>query len=148
MAGIIDASILLYAANSSAEEHPAAMRFINAASASADTGYFTEGLLYEFLRVATHPKIFERPLTWKESMRFLTSLFDSDRFQALGAGENHWSILPTILQRLQYPAGNLFFDLRTVRLMHEHGIMEIHRADTDFLQFPDIRVFNPILPED
>ncbi len=47
MTGIIDARILLYAANSSAEEHTAAMRFINAAS--ADTGYFTEGILYEFL---------------------------------------------------------------------------------------------------
>ena len=83
-------------------------------------------------------------MTWKESMRFLSPLFDSDRFQALGAGEDHWSIL----QRLQYPAGNLFFDIRTVTLMHEHGIMEIHTADIDFLQFPDIRVFNPILPED
>jgi predicted nucleic acid-binding protein len=42
-------------------------------------------------------------------------------------------------------AGNLFFDIRTVVLMREHGIRVIYTTDTDFLQFKAIEVVNPLL---
>lgn len=42
--------------------------------------------------------------------------------------------------------GNLFFDLRTVALMREHGIRAIHTADADFHRFKDIDAINPLHP--
>ena len=64
--------------------------------------------------------------------------------QVLTATEPHWQILATVLDELHHPAGNLFFDIRTVVLMREYGIREITTADTDFLQFKEIAVRNPI----
>lgn len=56
-------------------------------------------------------------------------------------------MLEKVLSNLHYPAGNLFFAIRTVVLMHEHGIRQIYTTNTDFLQFPGIKVVNPLSPK-
>jgi len=147
MAGIIDTNILLYAVNADAEEHKMAADFLRQAVRSADQWYLTEGILYEFLRVSTHPKVFEKPLSWKASLQFLHPFLHSPSFRILAAEETHWSLMEEVLSKLIHPAGNLFFDIRTVVLMHEHGIREIYTTDTDFLQFHGIKVVNPLLPK-
>jgi toxin-antitoxin system PIN domain toxin len=144
MAGIIDTNILLYAANRDAEQHPAASRFLHAAAASGEQWYLTEGIVYEFLRVATHPQVFPKPLDWKEALRFLRPILENPGFAILTAEEHHWRHLEDILASLNHPAGNLFFDIRTAALMREHGIRRIYTVDTDFLQFPDVKVVNPL----
>ena len=144
MAGIIDTNILLYAANADAEEHKVASDFLRRAGRSADQWYLTEGILYEFFRVSTHPKVFEKPLSWKEAIQFLTPFIVSTNFRILTAEDGHWTLLEEVLGGLIHPAGNLFFDIRTVVLMYEHGIREIYTTDTDFLQFSGIKVINPL----
>jgi uncharacterized protein len=144
MAGIIDTNILLYAANRDAEEHSAALGFLYETTNSSGPWFLTEGILYEFFRVSTHARVFERPLTWTEAFRFIKPFLASHRFDILVAGQNHWTILEKILGELMGPSGNLFFDIRTVALMREHGVREIYTADTDFLQFKDIRTINPL----
>jgi len=144
MAGMVDTNILLYAANQDAEEHGAALGFLHKAAAAPGPWFLTEGILYEFMRVCTHPKVFERPLTWKETINFIQPLLMSRRFDILTASEQHWEILEKVLGDLTRPSGNLFFDIRTVVLMREHGVREIYTTDTDFLQFPGIRVINPL----
>jgi len=146
MAGIIDTNILLYAVNADADEHKAAADFLRRAGRSADQWYLTEGILYEFLRVSTHPKVFERPISWKDAMQFLRPFLLSPNFRILTAEEGHWTLLEEMLGGLIHPAGNLFFDIRTVVLMHEHGIREIYTVDNDFLQFPGIKIINPLSP--
>ena len=144
MAGIIDTNILLYAANRDAAEQPAAAKFLYTAAASTQPWFLTDGILYEFLRVSTHPRVFSRPLTWKDAVSFLKPLLDSTNFMILTADERHWLLLEEVLAVLTHPAGNLFFDIRTAVLMREHGINEIYTTDTDFLQFPGIKVINPL----
>ena len=39
---------------------------------------------------------------------------------------------------------NILFDVRTAVLMREHGVRQIYTADTDFLQFDDLQVVNPV----
>ncbi len=144
MAGIIDTNILLYAANKDVEEHSIAVSFLGGAAGSSGDWFLTEGILYEFLRVSTHPRIFERPLAWKEALRFLRPFLISHHFHILIAGDDHWAMLEIILGELVRPSGNLFFGIRTVALMREHGVREIYTTDTDFLQFRDLQVINPL----
>jgi toxin-antitoxin system PIN domain toxin len=144
MAGIIDANILLYAANQDSEEHTAAAAFLRAAAVSPEQWFLTEGIVYEFLRVSTHAKVFPRPLDWQEALTFLRPFLESSHFIILTADERHWSLLDEILPSLTHPSGNLFFDIRTVVLMREHGIREIYTTDTDFLQFSQIKAINPL----
>jgi toxin-antitoxin system PIN domain toxin len=144
MPGIIDTNILLYAANRDAEEHAAASRFLHNAATAAEQWFLTEGILYEFLRVATHPRVFSRPLSWREALSFLQPLVQNRNFLILTAEDHHWKLLEDVLAALTHPSGNLFFDVRTAVLMREHGIGKIYTTDTDFLQFAGIKVINPL----
>jgi toxin-antitoxin system PIN domain toxin len=144
--GVIDTNLLLYAVNKDAAEHPASKAFLESARTSRETWYLTDGIVYEFFRVATHPKIFPKPLDWKESLEFIEGLLTSENFQRLQPSEIHWETLQKVLERLTHPCGNLFFDIRTATLMLEHGIRQIYSTDTDFLQFADLDVVNPLKP--
>ena len=144
MAGLIDTNLLLYAVNRDAPEHAAARQFLQTAASSADQWYLTDGILYEFLRVATHPKVFAQPLTWQEAMQFLQPLVRSPRFQLLTAGDRHFELLAEMLATITHPSGNLFFDVRTAVLMREHGLRQIYTTDADFLQFAGLEVVNPL----
>jgi len=77
-------------------------------------------------------------------MEFIRRVVGHPCFRVLTAGEPHWSLLSELLSRLTHPSGNLFFDIRTAVLMREHGVREIYTSDVDFLQFPGLRVVNPI----
>ena len=144
MAGVIDTNLLLYAANASAQEHTEARAFLETAGRSSDSWYLTEGIVYEFLRVSTHRRVFPRPLRWQESLQFLRPILDSSRFNVLRSGDRHWSLVDEVLSELTHASGNLFFDVRTVVLMREHGVREIYSTDTDLLQFKGIRAINPL----
>jgi len=144
VSGVIDTNVLLYAANADAPEHADARRFVLAVGRTADSWYLTSGIVYEFLRVATHPKVFPVPLGWQDALRFLTPLLEAANLHLLHTSDGHWPLLGAVLAELTHPNGNLFFDIRTVVLMREHGIRRIYTTDTDFLQFTDIEVVNPL----
>jgi uncharacterized protein len=144
MSGLIDTNILLYAANSDSDEHQNAYQFLAHAAITADPWYLTEGIIYEFLRVSTHARVFPHPLTWKKALEFVNPLLTNDNFMLLVCADDHWNELEKTLETLSYPSGNLFFDIRTVILMKEHGIRRIYTTDTDFLQFTGIEVVNPL----
>jgi toxin-antitoxin system PIN domain toxin len=146
MPGLIDTNILLYAANASCAEHDAARSFLTTAAVSADRWYLTDAILYEFLRVATHPKVFPRPLSWREALDFLRPLIGCEAFTVLESGPRHWELLEKELAALTHPSGNLFFDIRTVVMMRERGIRTIYTRDTDFLQFQGLQMIDPISP--
>lgn len=135
---------MLYGVNGDAPEHTAARAFLSAIGRSADPWYLSDGVVYEFLRVATHPKVFPQPLLWREALEFLQPILDIEQVVVLRAGDGHWALLAATLGELTHPSGNLFFDVRTVVLMREHGIRRIYTTDTDFLQFRDIDVVNPL----
>jgi len=144
MAGVVDTNILLYAVNRDDAWHEAAREFLYGAAQSSDVWYFTEGILYEFLRVTTHARVFDQPLSWYQAIAFLQPFLESDRFDIIGAESGHWRVLQDLLATLTHPAGNLFFDIRTATLMLEHGVRRIYTTDTDFLQFRGLEVVNPL----
>jgi toxin-antitoxin system PIN domain toxin len=144
MSGVIDTNLLLYAVNRGCPEHRPARAFLSAVPDSAGVWYVTEGIGYEFLRVATHQRVFDRPLAAKEALRFWDTLLSWPNVTVLAAGPRHWCVLREVLVAQHAPAGNLFLDLRTVALMREHGIRAIYTADADFNRFKEIDVINPL----
>lgn len=144
MPGLIDTNLLLYAANADAPEHGITYNFLMEAGQSAGRWYLTEGIVYEFLRVATHPRLFPRPLTKQQALAFLAPFWSTPTFTILTAGDRHWELLKQEVNAIPHPVGNLFFDIRTLVLMREHGIRTVYTTDTDFLQFKGIEVVNPL----
>jgi predicted nucleic acid-binding protein len=111
--GLLDTNILLYGANADAPEHAAAHRFLEAVGRTAEPWYVTEGIVYEFLRVSTHPKVFPTPIPWTDALAFLRPLLEAANVHLLQATDRHWGLLDEILRSLTHPSGNLFFDVRT-----------------------------------
>lgn len=146
MSGVIDTNLLLYAANSDSAEHAAARGFLEQVGRTAEPWYLTDGIVYEFLRVSTHPRVFPAPLTWREAVAFAQPLLAVEHLHLLQAGPEHWATLDAVLDELVHPSGNLFFDVRTVVLMREHGVRRIYTTDVDFLQFAGIEARNPLRP--
>ena len=142
---LIDTNILLHAANSGSPDHRAAKRFLDEQCQSQSPWCTTWPILYEFLRVSTHSRVFPKPLKPRQGLDFIASLASREEVAILTATVRHLEVLEGIVGGLGHPAGNLFHDIHTATLMREHGVPEIITADTDFLQFTFLRVTNPLL---
>jgi uncharacterized protein len=68
---VVDTNILLYAANRDCLEHEFCRDFLRGIVAAGDTGFLPENIIYEFLGVATHPRVFPEPLRASEAVNFL-----------------------------------------------------------------------------
>ncbi|MBX3744928.1 MAG: PIN domain-containing protein [Verrucomicrobiae bacterium] len=146
MSGVIDTNLLLYAANGDCPEHASARAFLETVFNDPAVWYLTEGICYEFLRVATHRRVFPSPLSAANALGFLDALMSLPGMSMLRPGPDHWRALRDLVGSVHAPEGNLFFDIRTVVLMRENGVRRIYTADTDFLQFSGIEVMNPLRP--
>jgi toxin-antitoxin system PIN domain toxin len=142
---VADTNLLLYVANRQAPEHPAAKEALERWRSSVESWFVTWSILYEFLRVATHPRIFERPLPFAKAWDFVFSLFSSPSFGVLAETDHHPDILGDLARDYPHLRGNHVHDLHIAALMKEHGISTIYTADTDFHQFRFLRVVNPLL---
>lgn len=140
----MDTNILAYAANRDCEEHEAAAAALEGWLSDTVPWAVTWGIVYEFLRVATHPRIFRRPLTAGQAVSFLDPILGSDVVTALAPTPRHEALLRATIREVGRPTGNLFHDMHTAVLMREHGVSEVMTADTDFRKFPFLTVTNPV----
>jgi len=143
--GVVDTNVLVYAANSGAAEQEVARRMLQAAAADPAPWYLTEGIVYEFLRVSTHPRVMKSPLRAGQALSFVERLLVAGAFRLLRAGPRHWELLADLAASVHGAAGSLFFDLRTAVLMREHGVRRIYTADKDFSRFEGIDPVNPFV---
>ena len=142
---LIDTNILLHAANRASPAHNAAHSFLEEHLRIRTAWCTTWPIVYEFLRVATHSRVFPKPLKPKQALAFVGSLVMLDEVALLSPTERHLTAMESVVAELSHPAGNLFHDIHTATLMREHGVREIITADTDFLQFRFLTVSNPLL---
>ncbi len=141
---LIDTNILLHAANAASPSHRAARGFLAEHLRLRTSWCITWPILYEFLRVSTHNRVFPKPLTAPQALEFAGALTAREEVAFLAPTSRHLEALETVVNELGHPAGNLFHDIHTAVLMREHGIPEIITADTDFLQFTFLKVSNPL----
>lgn len=141
---VVDTNLLVYAANTAAPEHEAARQFLERCRTGSEAWLATWSIYYEFLRVATHPAVFGRPLTLANARDFLLALTASPSFALLLETERHAAVLADLVRRHPEARGNHVHDLHIVALMVEHGVREIRTADADFLRFPFLDVANPL----
>jgi len=142
---LIDTNILLHAVNSASPDHLAARRFLQQHLQSRTPWYITWPILYEFLRVSTHFRVFPKPLKAKQALDFITGLSSHEEMAILTGTNRHWDVLANVIAGVNHPAGNLFHDIHTATLMLEHGVSDIVTADSDFRQFGFLKVINPLL---
>lgn len=141
---VVDTNVLLYAADAGSEFHLPCRRLLEDARTGATPWFLTWGIAYEFLRVATHPRVYARPWSVGEAHEFLRALLGSPSARVLGSTERHAAILEACLADVPDARGNLLHDLHTAALMREHGIGRIVTRDRAFHRFPFLTVVDPI----
>lgn len=140
---LIDANILLYAADDQSPEFgPASAWLTEQLRGERRVGIPWESLT-AFVRIATHPRVSSGPLKPDEAWMFVTDWLSAPTVWIPGATERHVDVLGALVRRYRL-AGNQIPDAHLAAIAIEHGL-EVCSADTDFARFTEIRWRNPIV---
>ena len=141
---VVDTNVLVYAADADSPFHDASRTWLEAQRRRADAWFTTWPILYEFLRVTTHPRVMRHPWSAASAWRFVEALVASPGLGLLTATPRHAEVARQVIVELPHLAGNLLHDAHTAILMREHGIRRIVTRDTDFHRFPFLEPIDPI----
>lgn len=139
---IPDINLLLCASITAFPEHDRARRWLEGLmNGEADVGLAAPAL-FGFIRLATHPRVFDPPLAVDEAVRRVEEWLARPRSLFLLPGPRHLELAFRLLRGLG-AAANLTTDVQLAALAIEHQA-ELHSNDTDFGRFPQLRWVNPI----
>lgn len=140
---IVDTNILVYAADEDSPFHKRCNKLIEEWRKQASAWYVTWGILYEFLRVITHPRVFRHPWPVLQAWEFVETLLASPSLGILIPTERHAEVAAEVVKKSPSLSGNLLYDAQTAILMREHGIKRIYTRDTDFHRFSFLEPVDP-----
>ncbi len=141
---VVDTNVLVYAADEDSPFHAACRAWLERQRGRADAWYTAWAILYEFLRVTTHPRVMRRPWSAREAWQFVTALIALSGLGILVSTQRHAEVAEQVIAELPQLEGNLLQDAHTAILMREHGIRLICTRDSDFHRLPSLEVIDPL----
>jgi toxin-antitoxin system PIN domain toxin len=141
---VVDTNVLVYAADADSQFHEPCRNWLARQRARPDAWFTTWPIVYEFLRVTTHPCVMRRPWTATAAWQFVSALLASPGFSTLVPTQRHAEVAEGVIAELPFIAGNLIHDAHTAILMREHGVSRICTRDADFSRFPFLEVIDPV----
>ena len=141
---VADTNLLVYAANADCMEHRNCAALIQEWRREGLPWYVTWPIVYEFLRVTTHNRVFTQPWSLTRAWSFVEVLAEGGRLGFLVQTRRHREIATRTFSEIPHLRGNLLHDVHTAILMREHGIRRIYTRDTDFHRFPFLEVIDPV----
>ncbi len=138
---MLDANVLLNAVNGQASQHAAARAALELALSGTESVGFAWIALLAFVRVATRPNVFPRPLAPEEAMAYCEEWLEAGPSVIVHPTHRHLAVL-TGLVRETGTAGNLTSDAHLAAIAIEHGATVVS-FDRDFSRFPGLRVAFP-----
>jgi uncharacterized protein len=140
---VVDTNIFVYAADKDSPFHSRCREKIKEWRRLDLPWYATWGILYEFLRVITHPRVFHHPWTASQAWGFIEAILASPSFGLLAPTARHVEVAADVIKKSTFLRGNLIYDAQTAILMQEHGIRRIYTRDTDLHRFPFLEPVDP-----
>lgn len=141
---VLDANVLIDAVNSQSPFHARCAALVEDARSQSGAWFLTWGVCYEFLRVATHHRVFRPALRPQQAWGFLESLFAVPGLTMLVATERHPAVVAEVLRLVPHISGSFWHDATTAVLMREHGVRRIYTRDTGFHRFPFLEPIDPL----
>jgi toxin-antitoxin system PIN domain toxin len=138
----VDANVLLYASDETSPVHVAARAVVQRLADGPEIAYLFWPTVMAYLRIATHPAVFARPLTAAEAIGNVEQLLARPHVRTTGEQERFWVGYREVADDA-VPAGNLVPDAHIVTLMLENDVRIIWTRDRDFRRFPRIEVRDP-----
>jgi uncharacterized protein len=141
---LIDASLLLYAVDSSSAFHPAASTWLESALNGAQRVALPWQSLTAFLRISTHTRAWDRPLDPVTATDLVADWLNVSTVWIPEPGPGYAEILLGLLHKYQL-TGDLVTDAQLAALAIEHGLT-VYSADSDFARFNELKWVNPVSP--
>lgn len=138
---LVDANVLLYAVNSSSQQHDAARRWLGDALEGGETVAFAWVVILAFLRLSTHRAVFPTPLTVAQAGEVAEGWLSAGPAVTIEPTSRHLHLLRGLLEAGRV-GGNLVNDAHLAALALEHGA-SIVSFDRDFARFEGVAVTRP-----
>lgn len=138
----VDVNVLVYAHRSDVPEHEAYRTWLDLARRGPEPLAIPSVVASGFLRIVTHPRVFEVPTPLDAAIEFLDVLHRSPTVEHLVPGERHRSIFVDLCRRIS-ARGNQVPDAYLAAIAMEHGATWVS-ADRGFGGYPGLRWLHPI----
>jgi toxin-antitoxin system PIN domain toxin len=139
---LVDANILIYAANRASPDHDAARDWLDQKlGGTARVGLPWPSLL-AFVRIASNPGIVQRPVTPSAAWKQVRAWLASEASWIPLPGTRHAEVFGQLLER-RFMTSRLVPDAHLAALAIEHGLT-LCSSDGDFAKFPVLKWENPL----
>lgn len=139
---LLDANLLLYAVDERSPQHVRSAAWLTEILNGTRRVGLPAQTLQAFVRVVTHPRVTDRPLSADAAWAHVQSWLDAPAAWVPPTGERTVAVLGELVRR-HGVTGNLVPDAALAALAIEHGLV-LCSADTDFARFPELRWHNPL----
>ena len=139
---LLDANLLLYAVHQRATQHKTASVWLTEQLNGPRRIGFPWQSINAFLRISTHPRAFQRPLSPFTAWERVTDWLDTPVAWIPEPGPQYGQILGELISSYGV-RGNLIPDAALAALAIEHGVPLVS-SDADFARFRELRWVNPL----
>ena len=134
---VVDANVLLYGVDSASLHHEPARSWLDAALGGAEAVGLSWVALLAFIRLATNPSVFPRPLTVDDAAEQVERWLAAPAAVVVDPTSRHLAVLHGLLHDVG-TAGNLTTDAHLAALAVEHGAAVVS-YDRAFGRFAGVR---------
>ena len=139
---LADVNVLIYAHREDAERHREYAAWLDQQAGSVTAFGVNEVILSGFIRIVTHPRIFDVPTPVSDALAFANAVWGVPNRVLVSPGERHWGIFTRLCEVVE-AKGNLVPDAYLAALAIESGA-EWFTADRGFSRFPGLRWSHPL----
>ncbi len=143
MSSALDVNILLYASDSGSRWNSGAIRFLERCATRGEILCLAWPTIMSFLRMATHPSVFARPLSPDEALGNIERLLVLPHARVLAEEEGFLEVYRKITSAVP-TRGNLVPDAHLAALLLQHGVGVLYTRDRDFMKFDFLEVRDPL----
>jgi toxin-antitoxin system PIN domain toxin len=143
MSFALDVNILLYASDTSSRYFERARLFVESRMAQSEVFSLSWSTVMGYLRIATHPAVFDHPLSPDEAMANIETLLNLPHVRFLSEEEGFWNVYRATTSEVP-TRGNLVPGAHLAALLRQHGVKTLYTHDRDFLKFPFLNVRDPL----
>ena len=137
---LIDTSVLLYAADSASPFHERVATWLEGVLNGPRRVGFAWPSITAFLRIVTHARALDRPLTAEQAWIYVEEWLTCDNAWIPQPTASHAAVLGGLITSADL-RGNLISDAHLAALAIEHGL-QMCSADTDFARFSQVSWVN------
>jgi toxin-antitoxin system PIN domain toxin len=137
-----DVNVLVYAHREDTPDHASYRDWMESVINSDHAYGIADLVLSGFLRVVTHPRVFDRPSTLDEALAFVAEVRNQRNCVLVQPGPRHWAIFERLCKEAN-AKGNLVPDAYLAALAIEAGCEWIS-TDRDYSRFSQLSWRHPL----